>query len=234
MTTLAHILSGPWLLAGWLTANALSLAVLLRDLRIGNPAIMPLMRWVWGLTVAYSGPLGLLVYWKTGRRQIARDSLWRRGWRSVCHCYSGCGAGEVVGVLIAAGLLSLGTWWVSGITFGLAYVFGYAMTAGPLMQEGVPRHQALWDAFTSETASITVMEVTALAVNQGVAAQATIGQPLFWSSLLLSLTCGLLAAWPVNVLLIKWGIKEGMHDPRHRAGHAHGGGHAERAAAATE
>lgn len=26
---------------------------------------------------------------------LSHDSLWRRSFRSVAHCYSGCGAGEV-------------------------------------------------------------------------------------------------------------------------------------------
>jgi hypothetical protein len=37
---------------------------------------------------------------------------------------------------------------------------------------------------------------------------------LFWTALLLSLTAGLLAAYPVNALLIRFGIKEGMMNPR--------------------
>lgn len=40
------------------------------------------------------------------------------------------------------------------------------------------------------------------------------GDIRFWSSLLISLTCGLVAAYPVNVLLIHYGVKEGMMDPR--------------------
>lgn len=172
------------------------------------------MKAVWLFTVLYSGPLGLAIYFYAGRRQIARDSLWRRGFRSVAHCYSGCGAGEVAGVLIAAGLLSLSNWWIAGITFVLAYIAGFALTVGPLMEEGVGLNQALKDALYSETASITVMELTAIGLDLWLARQATIGEPLFWSSLVLSLTAGLAAAYPVNLLLIHWGVKEGMHNPK--------------------
>jgi hypothetical protein len=194
--------------------------LLVRDLRRRNPEIAGLMRLVWLLTVAYSGPIGLVVYWFSGRKQIARDTLWRRGWRSVSHCYSGCGAGEILGVVITVGILAAATWTVAITTFVLAYVFGYALTVGPLVQEGVGLRRALWDAFTSETASITVMEVVAIGVDLWLAPGATMGEPLFWGSLVFSLSCGLLAAWPVNVLLIRWGVKEGMHDPRDMAAHA--------------
>jgi hypothetical protein len=93
------------------------------------------------------------------------------------------------------------------------------MTVGPLIQEGVGLKQALWDAFYSETASITVMEIVAIGTDIWLAGEATIGEPLFWSALAFSLTMGLIAAYPVNVLLVKFGVKEGMHNPKHRMQH---------------
>lgn len=219
---LTTILGSPLFISIWLPIVLLSLVWLIRDLRHNNPEIPGLMQWVWALTVLYSGPIGLALYFYSGRRQIRRDSLWRRGCRSVAHCYSGCGAGEVAGIVIAAGLLALGNLYVALTTFVLAYVAGFAMTVGPLVQEGVGLRQALWDAFYSETASITVMEVVAIGVDLWLAGDAGMGQPLFWSSLIFSLSMGLLAAYPVNVLLIHWGVKKGMHDPRMLGGHGHG------------
>jgi hypothetical protein len=222
-TVLETILTNPLFLITWCALVAISLAVLIRDLKRGNPEIAGLMKVVWIFTVLYSGPFGLLVYWFCGRKQISRDSIARRGWRSTAHCYSGCGAGEITGVFITVGLLSLGNWWVAGVTFALAYVAGFLMTVGPMMQEGTPFGEAMWDAFLSETASITVMEVVAIGTDLWLAGGATMGEPLFWSSLVFSLSCGLLAAWPVNVLLVRFGVKEGMHDPREMARHAHAG-----------
>jgi hypothetical protein len=216
------LLSSPWVLIGWLAVMLPSLVWVIHDLRTKNAHLMSLMKLVWGLTVLYSGPVGLLIYRMTGRKQIADDRLWRRAFRSVAHCYSGCGMGEIAGVTIAAGLLAMGNLWVSVITFLLAYVFGYALTVGPLVQDGVPLRKALWEAFLSETPSITVMEVTAIAVSLLVGGSAGIGEPLFWSSLILSLSCGLFAAYPVNVALLHYGVKEGMMDPRQ--GH-HDNGH---------
>lgn len=199
---------------------AASLLALLNDMRNRNPEIAGLMRAVWVLTVLYSGPLGLSLYWVTGRKQIAHDSIWRRGVRSTAHCYSGCGAGEITGVVITAGLLSLSNWWVAGITFFLAYVFGFGMTVGPLMQEGVSLAEALKDAFYAETASITVMEVTAIGTDMLLTGSSvTMGDALFWGAMIVSLSLGLIAAYPVNVLLIHWGVKEGMHSPKAHAGH---------------
>lgn len=215
---LKSILIDPTWLIGWGVLAGASFLVLLVDLHRNNPQTGPMMKWVWAFTVLYSGPLGLWVYYYSGRRQIRRDSLWRRSFRSVAHCYAGCGAGEIVGVLITAGILSLGTRWVSGVTFVLAYVSGFVLTAGPLMQEGVPPRRAMWDAFYSDTASITVMEVVAIGTDLWLAGGARMGEPIFWSSLVVSLTMGLVAAYPVNVLLIALGVKAGMHSPRD-AGH---------------
>lgn len=207
-------LSNPLVLGAWVLLMLISLGVLLFDLARNNAHLMSLMKAVWGLTVLYSGPLGLAIYWYSGRKEISKDSDLRRGFRSVAHCYSGCGMGEIIGVVICVGLLALGNLWTSLVTFGLAFVFGIALTVGPLMQEGVAAGSALRDALAAETPSIAVMEIVAIAVGLGVGGGAGMGQVLFWTSLVLSLGCGLLAAWPVNVALIRFGVKEGMMDPR--------------------
>jgi len=213
--SLKDFMTDPFFLVLWSFLVLASLAVLLYDLRRKNPEIGGLMKWVWRFTVLYSGPLGLAVYFYSGRKQIARDSLWRKAFRSVAHCYSGCGAGEIIGVLIAAGIFSLGNLWIAGITFVLAYVMGFSLTLGPLIQEGEPPRKALKDTLYSETASITVMELVAISVDLWFAGKARIDEPIFWASLVLSLSIGLIAAYPVNVLLIHFGVKSGMHNPKH-------------------
>lgn len=210
---LQHTLTDPRFLLIWGGLVLTSLLTLVLDLRRHNQAIPSLMKLVWTLTVLYSGPLGLTVYWYAGRTQIARDSVWRRGLRSVSHCYSGCGAGEVVGVTLAAGILALHTAGVVAVTFTLAYLAGFSLTVGPLVQEGVGLREAVTDAFYSETPSITVMEVVAIGVDIWLAGEATMREPLFWSSLIFSLSMGFLAAYPVNLLLIHGGVKEGMGNP---------------------
>jgi len=217
---LREFLSGSEFLIGWAILMVPSLALVIRDIRTNNAHLMPLMKVVWALTVLYSGPLGLAVYWLTGRKEISRDTIWRRAWRSVSHCYSGCGMGEIVGVFIAAGLFSLGNLWVAGITFALAYVAGYALTVGPLMEDGVSFETAMRDAFLAETPSITVMEIVAVGTDLLLASGAHMSEPIFWSGLIFSLTLGLFAAYPVNVALIHFGVKEGMMDPRN-TGHTH-------------
>ncbi|MFW5934355.1 MAG: DUF4396 domain-containing protein [Halolamina sp.] len=201
------------LVLGWAAVSLVSVGVLWLDLHRNNRALPSTMKLVWTLTVLYSGVLGLAVYWYSGRRQIPEDTFLRRGMRSTAHCYSGCGVGEVLGVTIAAGILLLSTVGVVATTFTLAYSFGVAFTVGPLLQEGVDLGEALSDAVYSESGSIVAMETVAIGSDIYLAGEATMGEPVFWASLAVSLSLGFLAAYPVNLGLLHLGVKEGMGDP---------------------
>ncbi|MFB6220624.1 MAG: DUF4396 domain-containing protein [Halolamina sp.] len=211
-----HTAVTPELVVGWVLLSLLSVAVLQYDLRTDNQQLPATMKLVWTLTVLYSAVLGLAVYWYSGRAQISRDSFFRRGMRSTAHCYSGCGLGEALGVTIA-GLLLLETTGVAALTFALAYLFGVAFTVGPLLQQGVGLREALADAVYSETGSIVAMEVVAIGTDIYLAGEATMGDPVFWAALAVSLSLGFLAAYPVNLGLLHLGVKEGMGHPA--AGH---------------
>ncbi len=208
-------------LAIWLALVAASVAWVVYDLRTRNSHIASMMQWVWALTVAYSGPIGVLIYRYSGRKQIPTDSLARKGFRSVAHCYSGCGIGEILGVVISVGLFAMGNFWAAIITFTLAYIFGFAFNIGPMMQNGMAFKEAFKGAFVAETISIVVMESVAITTDLYLGGKSTISDALFWSSLYVSLSLGLFAAWPANLLLIKYGLKGGMGDPRDEEQSAH-------------
>jgi hypothetical protein len=120
----------------------------------------------------------------------------------------------VLGFVLLAGLLAFqSTLAVTAGTFALAYTFGYALTVGPLMQEGVGFGEAMLDALYSETPSITVMETTAIGTDLLIASQAHIGDVLFWGALVFSLSVGFVFAFPINAALVHFGVKEGMKNP---------------------
>lgn len=122
------------------------------------------------------------------------------------HCLTGCSIGEVLGMLI-------GTWagWSNAATIVLAIVlaffFGYALTLRPLVGSGMPFRNAMSLALAADTGSITIMEI----VDNGVmlvlpgAMDAPITSLYFWSSLALSLLIAGVAAFPVNLWLIRRG-----------------------------
>jgi len=105
---LRELVSSHWVLAAWLSMSVISCTMLLIDLHHNNNHIGSIIKMVCFLSMRYSG-----------RRQISNGSLWRKGFRSVAHCYSGCSAGEVTGIFIAAGLLSLGNTAAALNVFGL-------------------------------------------------------------------------------------------------------------------
>lgn len=215
--TVQGVLTNPVVVAVWVVLVVGSLVVLAWDIHTNNAGMAPLMKYAWGLSTLYSGPIALAVYWYAGRAQIAHDSFWRGGWRSDTHCFSGCGAGEILGVVLLAGVLAVTSSAITAVvTFSLAYLFGFALTVGPLLQEGVGFSEALSDAFYSETASITLMEIAAIGTDVWLAGSAHITDLLFWTGLAFSLSVGYLVAYPVNVLLVSWGVKGGMQDPTER------------------
>jgi Domain of unknown function (DUF4396) len=74
------------------------------------------------------------------------------------HCLTGCALGEVVGMIIA---LSLGWGDVAqiGLAVGLAYLFGFSLTAIPLVRAGLAAGVVVTTALIADTVSITIMEV---------------------------------------------------------------------------
>jgi hypothetical protein len=210
-------LTNPVVVTIWVVLVVASLATLAWDIRTNNVEMVSLMKFVWTLTVVFSGPIALAAYWYSGRSQISHDLFWRGGWRSTAHCFSGCGIGEVVGVVLFSTLLAfMGTAALALGTFVLAYLGGVVLNVGPLMQEGVGFREAIVDTFYSETASITVMEVAAIGTDLLVAGEAGITSLLFWTGMVLSLSVGFLVSYPVNVLLVSRGVKGGMQDPTER------------------
>lgn len=140
--------------------------------------------------------------------------------KATLHCLSGCSIGEVMGMMVGAGLdLSNSTTIALGIV--LAFVFGFLLTMQPLVRATVPIAKALKLALASDTLSITLMEIvdnTVMVFIPG-AMDAGLGDGLFWASLFFSLAIAGLAAFP----LVRWLISKGRgHAVVHRFHHHDG------------
>lgn len=122
------------------------------------------------------------------------------------HCLTGCSIGEIIGMLVgtAAGWTNLPTTVLSIL---LAFVFGYSLSALPLVRGGIALGDALRLVLVADTLSIATMEVVdnlVMLVIPG-AMGATLLDPLFWVSMAISLTIAFFAAWPVNRALLRRG-----------------------------
>jgi hypothetical protein len=133
-------------------------------------------------------------------------SLNRSAFSATVHCLTGCAIGEVLGMVIAtaAGWSNVPSIAISVV---LAFLFGYALTLGPVLRADVPLRRALPLAFASDTASITVMEIVdnAFILIVPGAMEAGLTDPLFWWSLGVGLAIAFFFALPVNRWLIARG-----------------------------
>jgi hypothetical protein len=136
----------------------------------------------------------------------APSSLNRSALSATVHCLTGCAIGEVLGMVIATAL-DWGNAPSIAISVALAFVFGYALTLGPVVRAGVPLRRALGLAFASDTASIAVMETVdnafILVVPGAIAAGLTDG--LFWWSIAVGFAIAFVLAFPLNRRLIARG-----------------------------
>lgn len=122
------------------------------------------------------------------------------------HCLTGCSIGEVVGLIVgtAAGWSNLPT---TVLSIALAFVFGYTLSALPLVRAGIALAAALGLVLAADTLSIVTMEIVdnlVMLVIPG-AMNAGLLNPLFWVSMALSLFIAFFAAWPVNRALLRRG-----------------------------
>jgi hypothetical protein len=130
------------------------------------------------------------------------------------HCLTGCVIGEVAGMAIATAF-----GWPNGVqivlAIGLAYVFGFALTALPLVRAGLAAGAVVSTALAADTVSITIMEaidnLTVVLIPN--ALDAGLGDALFWGSI----AAGFAIAYPFAFLANRYMIARGKgHAVAHR------------------
>jgi hypothetical protein len=136
------------------------------------------------------------------------------------HCLTGCGIGEVLGMVLA-------TWWGWGdaasiaLAIVLAFFFGYLLTLIPLFRAGTAFGAAIGIALVADTLSIATMELVdnAVLLLWPGALDAGLRDLLFWGSLAIALA----VAWGPTFLVNRALIRRGKgHAHVHGAhGHAH-------------
>jgi hypothetical protein len=147
------------------------------------------------------------------------------------HCLTGCAIGELTGMFIGMGL-----GWSDVATIalavGLAYLFGFTLTARPLVRAGLAAGTVISTALAADTVSITIMEVidNVFVVLVPGAMEAGIDDPLIYASI----AGGFVIAYPFAFLANRYMIARGKghavvhqyhgdgqgHEGAH--GHAHG------------
>ena len=135
------------------------------------------------------------------------------------HCLTGCVIGEVAGMAIGTAL-GWGDLQTIALAVGLAFLFGYALTALPLVRAGLAAGTVVTTAFASDTVSIAIMEAIdnlfVLAIPG--AMEAGLANWLFWASI----AGGFAIAFPFAFLANRYLIARGKgHALVHEHHHAH-------------
>ncbi len=150
----------------------------------------------------------------------SQPSFARLAFSATLHCLTGCGIGEVLGLVIAT---ALGWSDVPAILLAivLAFVFGYGLTLRPLLAGGMGIAQAVRLALAADTLSIVVMEIVDNAIILAIpgAMDAGLADPLFWGSLAFALVVAFAATFPLNLWLIRRGRGHAVMHSHHGTAH---------------
>jgi hypothetical protein len=139
--------------------------------------------------------------------QTAQESdLNRLALSATIHCLTGCAIGELVGMVTATALgwSNLGS---IALAVSLAYLFGFSLTAVPLVRAGLAAGVVVSTALAADTVSITIMEaidnLTVLLVPG--AMDAGFDEPLLY----MSIGAGFAIAYPFAFLANRYMIARG-------------------------
>jgi hypothetical protein len=139
---------------------------------------------------------------------LTRRASFRLALSATTHCLLGCGTGEVVGMLLGTALhLSDGA--SIALTLALGFVFGLALGLVPLLRAGFGWGRAVRQVLVAEGLSIAVMEgvdVLVLTQTPGMM-DAHLTSPVLWVGMAAGLAAGFVAAFPVNLWLVRRGVR---------------------------
>ncbi len=197
----------------------------------GYRQTMGVMEAVWPVTALYFGPLAWLGYQRWGRINSPRYQQQTRRKPEygepvsvavgVSHCGAGCTLGDIIGawIVLAAGWqllgLALPAEYIADFTlaFALGIAFQYFAIA-PM--RGLGMRDGIIAALKADTLSLTAFEIGLfgwMALMQLVFFTAPHLKPdhaAYWLLMQIGMILGFLTAYPVNVWLIRRGIKEAM------------------------
>ena len=210
------------LAAGFASAGAVVYDVYGRGLR--QP--MRVMEVVWPITALYLGPLGWLAYARLGRprKQEHEEPEWHGFAISAFHCGAGCAVGDVIGEwAVFAGSFTIAgaaLWPGYVLDFALAYVLGILFqywAIRPMSHSS--RGAALRDAIQADTLSIIAFQ-TGMFGWMAIVYFVLFRDPhlgadhaAYWLMMQIAMASGLVTSYPVQIWLVRRGVKHAMGRP---------------------
>ena len=214
----------PWndvIMLAWLLLTAASVAYVAWDCIYNNPE-MTVMKWGWILVTLYMGPIAAVLYVMSckepvpGTHEEFIKPLWKQTVGSTIHCVAGDATGIIVAATITAAF-GLPMWidmfveYVGGFAFGLLIfqsLFMKDMMGGSYAT--AVRHSLLpeWLSMNFMMAGMFPTMVVMMMGRDMRAMEPT--QLVFWGAMSVAVGAGCLTAFPVNMWLVKAGLKHGM------------------------
>ena len=214
--------------------------IIIIDIINGHHQKMSIMNVVWPVTALYSGPIGLWLYFKIGRmptekinppvgntvmkqsetKMDNRNPGWKSVTKSTLHCGGGCTLGDIVSenLLVAFpftlfGSTLFGSWFIDYF-FALAIGIIFQYYALKPMKHLSPK-DTLIAAVKADTLSLTSWQIGMYGW-MAISVFLIFGHPLsartavFWFMMQIAMMFGFFTAYPMNIFLLKKGIKESM------------------------
>jgi len=194
---------------------------------------MPVMEAVWPVSALYFGPIASVAYRRWGRPQSRKwldeqdldrppdRPFWTEVAVGVSHCGAGCTLGDIIAEWVVFGLGAT----LAGLALIPEYIGDYilALCLGIAFQyfaiapmRGLGFRKGIAAAAKADVLSLTAFEVGLFG---WMALMAFVffphphlhpDSPVYWFGMQIGMVLGFLTAWPVNVWLIRKGIKEAM------------------------
>lgn len=207
-----------------------ALAILADIFVAGYRQPMGVMEWVWPITALYLGPFGLAFYWRVGRRVSpsyvvahgeTEEPYWVRVGVASTHCGGGCTLGDIIAettiYVLGVTLFGAAIWASFVLDFTIALALGIAFQFFAIRaMSHPPVGVGLRRAAKADVASLTAFEVglfTWMALMYWVFftdPHLTPASPVYWFFMQIGMAIGLATSYPMNVVLIRAGIKEAM------------------------
>jgi hypothetical protein len=191
---------------------------------------MKIMEAVWPLTALYTGPAGLVAYFRWGRPMsrrwmTARGNRGKPFWAGVAvsttHCGAGCALGDLIGewIVFAATLSLLGLAlpaeylldYVLALSWGILFQY---FAIAPMRQLSLGRGLKL--AAKADFLALSAFEVGLfgwMAIFQLVlftSPRLPVNSAAYWFMMQIGMMAGFATSYPMNRWLIRHGIKEVM------------------------
>lgn len=217
-----------YFLVVWFLLAAASTAYVAWDQYRNNPEPV-VMKWGFILVTLYMGPLGLLLYVLAdkephpGEHETFIQALWKQGVGSTIHCV----AGDATGIILAAAItasLGLPMWIDLIVEYATGFALGLFIFQSLFMKSmmGGTYWQNVRKSFVPEFISMNCMmagmapTMSFLMMGRDMRAMEP-AELLFWGVMSLGVIVGFTTAYPVNVWMVKAGLKHGLMTER-RAG----------------